>query len=127
MSARHLRNTVGHRDVGPCSAGLPAEQPWLHSIHRGLQHLAEAGHGWGGDQLPWPEAAPEGRRGDAVRRAALPRFQRHEPLQFAYLLQVQELFGGLLPQVSRAEALLCSVLPLCDWTAHRAATLVVPG
>lgn len=118
---------MGHRDVGPCSAGLPVEQPRLHGVHGGLQHLAEAGHGRGGNQLPWPEAAPEGRRGDAVRRAALPRFQRHEPLQFTYLLQVQKLFGGLFPQVSRAEALLCSVLPLGDWKVHRAAILAVPG
>lgn len=104
--------------MGPCSPGVPTEQPRVHGVHGGLQCPAEAGHGRGGDQLPRPEAASEGRRGDAVWWATLPRLQWHEPLQFSYLLQVQELSGGLFPQVNG------SVLPVGD---PGAVGLGVPG
>lgn len=97
---RHLWDSVGHRDVGAGSSGLQAQQPRHHSVHWRLQHPAEAGDVRGEDELSGAEAASEGRRGDAVWRAAVPRLQRDEPLQLSHLLQVQELTRGLLSQVS---------------------------
>lgn len=96
---RYDRDSVGHRNVGAGSTGLQAQQPRHHGVHGGLQRAAQAGHVGREDQLSGPEAASEGRRGDAVRGAALPRIQRHEPLQLSHLLKVQELPRGLLSQV----------------------------
>lgn len=96
---RHLWDSVGHRDVGACSTGVQAQQPWCNCVHWGLQHLTEAGHVWREDKFSWSEAASEGWCGDALRRAALPRLQWDEPLQLSYLFCLQELSCGVLPQV----------------------------
>lgn len=104
---RHLRDSLGYRDVGTCSAGLQAQQPRHHGVHRGLQRLAEASHVRREDQLSWPEAAAEGRRGNAVWRASMSRFQWHESLQFSNLFPIQELSRGLVFEVGvplRADA-----------------------
>lgn len=90
---------MGHRDVGARSTSLQAQQPRHNSVHRGLQRLAQVGYVWREDKFSGPEAASEGRRGDAVWRTAVPRVQWHEPLQLSHLFQIQELTGGLLSQV----------------------------
>lgn len=97
---RYLRDSVGHRDVGACGTGLQAQQPWHHSVHWGLQYLAEVGNVWREDKLSWPEAASEGWCGNAMWRTSLPRIQWDEPLQLSHLLRVQELSCCLLSQVS---------------------------
>lgn len=73
--SRHLRNAVGHRDVGPCGPGVSAEQPWITVFTEDgvvLPKLALAGAA----TTPCSEAASvrgEGRCGDTARWAALPR------------------------------------------------------
>lgn len=99
-SFRYLWDSVGHRDVGACSTGLQAQQPWHHSVHWGLQRLAKVGHVWREDKFSWPEAASERWRGDAVWRTSLPRVQWNEPIQLSHLFCIQELPRGLLSQVS---------------------------
>lgn len=97
---------MGHRDVGAGSSGLQAQQPRHHSLHRGLQRPAEAGHVRGEDQFSGSEAAAEGRRGDALWGASMSRLQWNESLQLSHLLQVQELSCGFLSEVFLVRMLL---------------------
>lgn len=123
-SSRRCRERMGHRSRRGRGARLPSQLPERRRFHRGLQCLFEKSHEcnfpflhWpyryfctsnnfgtnflGRDDGGWSTFAAKGRGGFALRRTPVPRLQRHEPIQFASVLAVQELPRGVVSLVLR--------------------------